>query len=426
MSQGNLATAQARKPANPEDLQREKVALVGQMTLGIAHELSNPLAAIVASAQTMLAFWPRKTDKSGDGAGEAPTQLDPAAAIQFREDIELILSEARRAGEIVGGLLAFARQKPNERAVVSVFDIIHRVAALSSNLMRTHNVELHLPTDNETNANIFVEGDPNQLQQVLLNLFVNAQQAISAVHTSGSVEVMIRQPDPGFVEILVDDDGPGIPEDEWDQIFEPFYTTKPDGQGTGLGLSICADIIRKHGGVLRIEKSDRTGTRFVVSLQIVSNLARTEEPSPEGKGSEQEKSVLRIATREARKVLLVDDEAAILRSVGRFLENSGYDVQIANTGSEALEAIRESQFDAVISDLRMPGLSGEELFKHTKAEQPETASRMVFTSGDMLREESREFVRNSGCKSLEKPYELSALLEILEQICHHPNGDETA
>ena len=418
-------TTQPQAPANPEGLQREKVALVGQMTLGIAHELSNPLAAIVASAQTMLAFWPRSADGS-----DGPTQLDPKAALQFREDIELILSEARRAGEIIGGLLAFARQKPNERAVVSLSSIISKVAALATNLMRTNNVDLCLPWDNgnASTPDAYVEGDPNQLQQVFLNLFVNAQQAISASHSSGIVEVILRTTKSGIVEVLVDDNGPGIPEEDWESIFKPFYTTKPDGQGTGLGLSICADIVRAHGGKLRIEKSDRFGTRFVLSLQTVPNTSQATVvfPRQSCESPGREHTVRSASVEETHKVLLVDDEAAILRSVGRFLKNSGYDVQVANTGSDALEAIRKSQFDAVISDLRMPGLSGEELFRHIKAEQPDTASRMVFTSGDMLREESREFVRQSGCRSLEKPYELSALLEILEQICNPTKGDKTA
>lgn len=408
--------------AHPEELQHDRVAVVGQMTLAVAHELSNPLAAIVASAQTMLAFWPRQTPPSRQDDEDYPAtaQLDPAAAIQYREDIELILSEARRAGEIVGGLLAFARQQRPERKVVSISEVVQRVAVLGNNLLQTHDIRLRLPNMEEQEGRVWVKGDSNQLQQVMLNLLVNAQQAITGAGSGSTIEIGLRHPSTMLAEITVEDDGPGIPWEKRAMVFEPFFTTKPAGQGTGLGLPICSEIVNSHGGSLRLEEPESgLGARFVISLPLIdtSQNDNSAECTPEASCVDMTSLPAAEATTQPRRLLIVDDEKAILRSVGRFLKGSGYDVETASTGSDALLALRERQFDAVVCDLRMPGLSGEELFERARAEFPEVAPRIIFTSGDLLREESREFVRNSGCRSLQKPYELSDLLDILHEVC---------
>ncbi len=408
--------------AQPEELQHDRVAVVGQMTLAVAHELSNPLAAIVASAQTMLAFWPRQTQprEKDDEDDPPPAQLDPAAAIQYREDIELILSEARRAGEIVGSLLAFARQQRPERKIVSLSEVVQRAAVLGNNLLQTHNIRLRLPNLEKQKDRVWVRGDSNQLQQVMLNLLVNAQQAITGAGSGSTIEIGFRHPSAMLAEITVEDDGPGIPWDKRAMVFEPFFTTKPAGQGTGLGLPICSEIVNSHGGSLRLEEPESgPGSRFVISLPLIdaSQNDNTTECTPDATCADIKSLPAPEASKRPRRLLIVDDEKAILRSVGRFLKGSGYDVETANTGSDALLALRDRQFDAVVCDLRMPGLSGEELFERARAECPEVIPRIVFTSGDLLREESREFVRHSGCRSLQKPYELSDLIDILHEVC---------
>jgi|GEM_PF-1225041 len=427
MARSNVATQNGQLDTGlTEELQQDKVAVVGQMTLAVAHELSNPLAAIVASAQTMLAFWPRQNTQATVSEIEAASNahLDPAAAIQFREDIELILSEARRAGEIVGGLLAFARQQRPERCAVSLHEVIQRVALLGNNLLQTHNITLQLPTFSEEKNDLWVEADSNQLQQVLLNLLVNAQQAICGIKKNGKVEIAVHRVSGPMAEVHVEDDGPGIPDTQRAAVLQPFFTTKPAGEGTGLGLPICVDILRALGGSLRIEDTESgMGTRFVISLPLTE---RVEENTPDASialpfAKPAEETLPVGADDQPSRVLLVDDEAAILRSVGRYLAGAGYDVTTAHTGKDALCRMRADHFDAVVCDLRMPELSGEELYKLAKDECPDLVPRMIFTSGDLLRQESREFVNESGCHSLQKPYELTDLLDILVEVCLQEN-----
>lgn len=398
------------------DIQLKKLSLLGEMTSSITHELSNPLAAIVTSAQTMLAFGPR--DNEGDSAGELS-----GSQVGFQEDLELILSQARRAGEIISGLLAFARKDDVEPQPVSMMEIIRQVSALARHHLRLHDVVLDTTGVRGHDSSSWVEGNPNQLQQLLLNLIINAQQAISANQSGGTVWITSEHVFDGMLEVAIEDDGPGVPPEMQSMIFEAFYTTKPASQGTGLGLSISAEIARSHGATIRVEDRPGGGARFVIPFPTLP------DPRPETQQIAIPDVVPIAAVRRrgchgpCPRVLLVDDEPVILRSVGRFLTASGYDVETSASGHEAIAALRSGTYDAVISDLRMPELSGEEFFAIVKLEFPEMASRIIFTSGDMMRESSREFVRDSGCPYLQKPYEIADLVTILNQLSPSTNGN---
>lgn len=395
------------------DIQLKKLSLLGEMTSSITHELSNPLAAIVTSAQTMLAFGPRDLDRNSGG------ELS-RSQVGFQEDLELILSQARRAGEIISGLLAFARKDDAEPQPVSMMEIIRQVSALARHHLRLHDVVLDTTGVRGHDSSSWVEGNPNQLQQLLLNLIINAQQAISANQSGGTVWITSEHVFDGMLEVAIEDDGPGVPPEMQSMIFEAFYTTKPASQGTGLGLSISAEIARSHGATIRVEDRPGGGARFVIPFPTLP------DPRPETQQIAIP-DVVPIAAVWGRapcqRVLLVDDEPVILRSVGRFLSASGYDVETSASGHEAIAALRSGTYDAVISDLRMPELSGEEFFATVKLEFPEMASRIIFTSGDMMRESSREFVRDSGCPYLQKPYEIADLVTILNELSPSTEGN---
>lgn len=395
------------------DIQLKKLSLLGEMTSSITHELSNPLAAIVTTAQTMLAFGPRDLDR--DSGGELSR-----SQVGFQEDLELILSQARRAGEIIAGLLAFARKDPAEPQPVSMMEIIRQVSALARHHLRLHDVVLDTTGVRGRDASSWVEGNPNQLQQLLLNLIINAQQAVSAHEAGGTVWITTEHVFDGMLEVAIEDDGPGVPPEMHSTIFEAFYTTKPASQGTGLGLSISAEIARSHGATIRVEDRPGGGARFVISFPTLS------DPRPETQRIASPDAVPIAAERDrapCQRVLLVDDEQVILHSVGRFLSASGYDVETSASGHEAIAALRSGTYDAVVSDLRMPELSGEEFFATVKVEFPEMTSRIVFTSGDMMRETSREFVRDSGCPYLQKPYEIADLVTILRELSPSTDGN---
>lgn len=392
----------------PAEIQQDKLSVIGQMASSVAHELNNPLSAIVASVQTMLAVKPQD---------ESARSLEEAFGPRAWEDLEFILSEALRAGRIVNGLLSFARHEKTERRPTAVMEILQRMGALSRNHLQACNVTLeqHIDDDIQSRSWGWVVGDANQLEQVLLNLVINAGQAINTAKTSGTISISARKGSDESVVITVEDDGPGVLPAQRHDIFEPFYTTKPAGQGTGLGLAISAGIIRAHGGDIWVEAGEEQGARFVITLPVVASHSaeRNTEPTPMN-ATDQSPHLKRQAN---HWILLVDDDAAVRRSVSRFLRHAGYHVEAVSTGEAAVAMLRSRQFDAIISDLRMPGLSGEQLFHLVRCEFPNMAGRIVVTSGDMMREETRHFIQHSGCPALHKPYELTDLTTLLEHLC---------
>lgn len=424
-----------------DTIQRDKLAVIGQMASSVAHELSNPLATIVASAQAILAFWPKPgapasgPSQSRETWGPPPDFVAQGVPLrQLREDLELILTEARRAGEIVHGLLASARHHPPEWCICSIADVVRRTVALSRHHLKLNNISLQSPWfDPHEGFPLWsrMRGDANQLQQVLLNLIVNAQQAISSGKGYGTVRITLAPDGPDRIVLTVEDDGPGIPESLHAAIFRPFYTTKPVGKGTGLGLSISAGIMESHGGSIAVESPPAGGALFrliLPSLAATDRLAAPPQSTPADPAANPNSADIALLPGETvtrlRRVLLVDDEAGIRRSVSRLLRRCGFQVTDVPGAQPALHALQTGDFDVVISDLRMPGFSGEQFYERIQTEFPHMVGRVVFTSGDMLRDETQQFLTQSGCPSLQKPYDLGELVRVLRSIC--PADDATA
>jgi CheY-like chemotaxis protein len=306
--------------------------------------------------------------------------------------------------------------------------------ALSRHHLKLNNISLQSPWfDPHEGFPLWsrMRGDANQLQQVLLNLIVNAQQAISSGKGYGTVRITLAPDGPDRIVLTVEDDGPGIPENLHTVIFRPFYTTKPVGKGTGLGLSISAGIMEAHGGSINVETPESGGVRFRLILPSLAasdrltaaNQAAPVEPAG-GTTSADISSLVPEAVTRLRRVLLVDDEPGIRRSVSRLLRRCGFQVTDVAGAQPALHALQSGGFDVVISDLRMPGFSGEQFYERIQTEFPHMAGRVVFTSGDVLRDETQQFLTASGCPSLQKPYDLGELVRVLRSIC--PADDATA
>jgi two-component system NtrC family sensor kinase len=387
--------------------EREKLSLLGQMSSSVAHELKNPLATIVATAQSLLTFWTLPGGPLHIGA----RQRLPAKAqlIQLREDLQLVLSEARRASDIVLSLLAFVRRQPAQVQAVSMADLLRRAALLLGHDLEVQNVRL-VVTAAAGDGGPWVRGRENQLLQVLANLITNAGQALAMQRGGGTVIVECGEGENDDVVVSVEDDGPGVPAELRDQIFRPFFTTKPDGQGTGLGLPISLQIMQAHGGTLSLEDGTRGGARFVLRLPAslagpsgVERTCPTAAPPPE-----------RAAV---ARVLLVDDEPGLRGVTARYLRRCGFGVDEVATGSAALAALKTAAYDAILSDMRMPGFSGRDLFDLIRREWPALAARFILVSGDLMRQETARFVEQTGCHTLEKPYELADLLTLLDQVC---------
>ncbi|HEY9516632.1 MAG TPA: PAS domain S-box protein [Gemmatimonadaceae bacterium] len=373
-------------------LQREKLAAVGQLVSGVAHELNNPLAGVMAFAQLLEAA--------------------PGTVEEQRDAVRTIHKEAKRAARIVSNLLLFARERNPERTSTDMNSVMLDALELRRYVLRTQQVEVVTDFDLSLPP---VWADPFQLQQVVLNLVTNAEFALKEI--SGPKIMTFRTRRVGErVVASVTDNGPGIPSDVVDRIFNPFFTTKEVGEGTGLGLSISHGIIRQHGGQITVETSPGHGAAFSIELPL-SPRARAEIRS----GAEVEEHHA-----EAGYVfLIVDDEPSIRRAVVRYLEREGHAVDMAATGSEALARMALKRYDAILLDLRMPDTAGGGVYARLLESDPEHAARVVFATGDVESDESREFLRAARRPYLTKPFMLPAVAQLLCSVAAGRDMPET-
>ena len=358
-------------------VQSEKLSAIGQLIAGVAHELNNPLASVLGFA---------------DFLGESSHM--PA---ELAEPVRVIQQEAQRAAGIVRNLLTFARRQEQEHRHVDVGAILQRTVQLLGNQLIGLHVEPRLEIEADLPA---VAGSPNQIQQVFLNLINNAAQAIASAGRGGTVTISARAWLDG-VAVDVKDDGPGITEDIQQRVFEPFFTTKPPGQGTGLGLSICQGIIKEHGGRITLKSARGEGATFTVELPP----ARPEQPAAAAAPS--------AARAGPSRILVVDDEPHILHYMRATLEAWGHSVETAADGVEALTIALGGAHDVIITDVRMPKLSGREFYERLSAERPEVAARVVFSTGDTVRDDTMAFLERSGRPFLHKPFKLAELRSTL-------------
>jgi len=366
-----------------EQLMRsEKLAAIGQLVSGVAHELNNPLTGIMAFAQLLHA-----------AGAETP---------EHRDAVETIHREAKRAARIVANLLLFARQRSPERTETDLNRVLRDTIELRRYVLRTMQVEVATEFDPALPR---TWADASQLQQVALNLLTNAEHAVSKSGGRKRITVGTRRRG-DLLEMYVADTGPGIAPEHAEQIFNPFFTTKPEGEGTGLGLSISDGIVREHGGSIRVESRPGQGASFIVSLPVSAAPAQPTAPAAEP---------LR-AKGPPRRFLLVDDEPAIRAALAMHLRRAGHQVDAADSGHHAIALLGRQTYDAIFLDLRMPDVSGIELYARLRAGDPRHAARVVFATGDTEAEGAREFLRTAGRPFLAKPFLLGQVSEMLEQV----------
>jgi signal transduction histidine kinase/ActR/RegA family two-component response regulator len=368
----------------------ERLASLGTLVGGVAHELNNPLAAIKGFAQLML--------------------LDEHPSAD-RDALETMLREADRAAGIVSHLRVLAQQtqeEPRARGSVDVNDVLRHVLKLRRYTLATSNITLvealapDLPP---------VWASREQMEQVAVNLVVNAEQAMAGRAGPAVLTVRTRVCG-GRVCMEVSDTGPGIPREHRERIFDPFWTTKPPGQGTGLGLSLVHGIVAESGGEVEVESTVGAGSTFLVRLPV-SRTAQGDAAVP---------TQATPATTRAR-VLLVDDEEPIRRTIGRFLRRRGFEVHDAAEGGEALRMVRAQPaghgFDAILSDLRMPGLSGDRLLETLRADGQGFDRRLIVVTGDSASSETAGILAAVGVPVIFKPFDLEeierAILKRIEE-----------
>jgi len=357
-------------------IQSEKLSAIGQLIAGVAHELNNPLASVLGFADYLVE------------SGDVPPHL--------AEPLRVIQQEAQRAAMIVRNLLTFARRQERDRRQLAVGTVLERTIALLRNQLLGLHVDIELSVDPDLPE---VDGNLNQLQQVFLNLANNAAQAIASTGRPGRVLVHARRRLDG-VAVDVTDDGPGIPENLHQRVFEPFFTTKPEGEGTGLGLSICQGIVKEHGGRLTLESVPGQGATFTVELPAACltppAASLPEAPNPT-----------------AGRILLVDDEPHILHYMRATLTAWGHQVDVATDGEAAVARALEGGYDLIITDVRMPHMSGRDLYERLHRDAPAVAERVVFSTGDTVRDDTLAFLEHAGRPVLHKPFKLAELRQVL-------------
>ncbi|MHB1295119.1 MAG: hybrid sensor histidine kinase/response regulator [Anaerolineae bacterium] len=373
-----VTTAQAVIARLDERLARtEGLACIGELVSGVAHELNNPLTSVLGYAELLQTL---------------------SVSDALKSDLEIIRNEATRCRVIVKNLLSLARRQQPDLVPIQINDLIQRTLELKAYPLRMDNIcvvsslKPDLP---------LVLVNAYSIQQVLLNLANNAHEAMSprqrGILRISSEEVCLDRRQ--MVRVAISDDGPGIPPELRERIFESFFTTKHTG--TGLGLAISRKIVSECGGRLDIDEEYTGGARFVLDLPV-ANI-----PSP--LFLQEDVAALCEEAPNTCSVLIVDDEPGVVDLMRRVLTDAGYHVEHAFNGDQALGKLAAESFDLVLLDLRMPGSGGQVVYRQILERSPHQAARVIFTTGDIASAATLEWLAETGCPVLEKPFNVLEL-----------------
>ena len=362
-----------------------RMSVVGHLAAAVAHEVNNPLAAIVMMTRVLL-------------DGDLPDEL--------RRDLEIINAEAHRAGGISRNLLAFSRHADTQKTATDLEAIVREVSRLKLPELRLSEIEIDIVMPARLPCALANAG---QMRQIFHNLISNAAQAIQEHRDGGLIRITARAAEPGWLEVTVDDEGAGIPEHILQRVMTPFFTTKPIGRGTGLGLSVSRDIVEDHGGELSIgNRPAAEGGGARVTIRLPTTEARAATPT-------RTVSELAGGGNHRGRVLIVDDDAAVAATLQRLVQRLGYVGQVEHRAEAAIERIVAGEtFDAILTDLKMPGVGGAGLLRAVEANRPDLLARVVFMSGDISPEVS--FIAGAACQTLAKPFTRDQLQDALEAV----------
>jgi signal transduction histidine kinase/CheY-like chemotaxis protein len=359
----------------------EKMAAIGRLVSGVAHELNNPLAGILGYAQLV-----------------ARSELDPAT----RRMTEVILAQAERAGKIVQNFLSLAAKTDPKRVSFDLNETIRTVIQLRE---YQENVDDIVITADLSEDLPHAWGDSHQIEQVLLNLIVNAEDAIAdAQRRPGSIHIKTAV-EGGRIHTTITDNGSGIHARDMSRIFDAFFTTKEKQRGTGLGLSICADIVKDHDGELYAWSTYGSGSTFTVEMPVRKAVEQEEMPPLRTSQGQ----LLR-----GKHVLVIDDEVHITELIFDVLARQGARIDLANSGMDALSQIKKKDYDVIICDQRMPGISGQRLYRLVESLNPEMRHRFLFVTGDVVNAQTKRFFTQAGVRYIRKPFRIQELVDGIE------------
>ncbi len=367
--------------------QAEKLSALGQMMSGVAHELNNPLASVRGYAELMLTHH----------------ELSP----QTRADLEKVASESDRAAKLVSQFLTFARAEAPQRAPVNLNELVASAVALREFEFRVAGVELK----NEPASDLPpILADADKLQNVILNLLGNALQALCDHPQPRRVTIRTARSKANIL-LSVADNGPGIPPELVPRIFEPFFSTKEVGAGTGLGLSVVHSIMSDHGGRIHHEQTPGGGATFVIAFPVTEATTHPAQTKPDTQPAPAHQTNLTGIS-----ILVVDDEKPIAELLCEMLGHLGCHTVTASSGVQAMAQIRQRDFDVILSDYRMPNMNGEQFYEQLRKLKPHLARRVIFISGDVVNEQTQNFLKAVGNLHLAKPFNLSAVQAAIRNV----------
>ncbi len=384
--QVNVRDVSERKKVGQQLRRAEKLSALGQLIAGVAHELNNPLAVVMGFSQVMA----------------KRTGLDK----KTRDELDRIVHETERATKIVRDLLAFARPSDPQKTLVDINRLVASVAETQEAVIHNAGIQLKSSLTADLPKTMV---DHGQIEQVLVNLISNAVHSLSAREKPRQLTVGTEE-NGYYIRIVVADNGPGISREIIGQIFNPFFTTKPLGKGTGLGLTISNTIVQEHRGKILVESQPGAGAKFVVELPIVQ--AGVEAVPAEALPAPKRQ----LLPQGKHSILIVDDEPGIVEVLSAVLSETGHDVVSATNGEEAMARIATGKFDVILSDMRMPGMDGVQLFETLKGKDEGLAHRIIFVTGDTVSPDTRSFLEDTGNRWVSKPFNIQQIIDTVNEV----------
>jgi two-component system cell cycle sensor histidine kinase/response regulator CckA len=378
-----------RKAIQARLAEAERLTALGVLSAGVAHEINNPLAYVLLNLEYLRQQLPRLAE-------------DPARLSDLMVRVRDACHGAERVATIVRDLRTFARGDDGTRGPVDLREVIEAAINIAGNTLKQ---SARIVRDYGESP--LVDASANRLEQVFLNLLLNAAQALpNGDPERDEIRIRLYGDQLRAVAEIVDT-GPGVPEQVIGRIFEPFFTTKPVGVGTGLGLPICRSILAAHGGTIEVESRPSEGATFRIILPA-SSTAR---------GAARRTSSRPLVSLGPRgRVLVVDDEVAVGSTLRLVLQRE-HDVQLATSGEEALELLATgSRFHAIVCDLMMPGMTGVDLYEAIRTAHPGLEERMVFMTGGALLAKTEDFLSRVKNPLLEKPFDVPLVRRTLEKL----------
>jgi two-component system NtrC family sensor kinase len=373
--------------------QRERLAAMGSLLAGVAHELNNPLAVVV---------------------GRSIMLEEVATEPRLLSGVQKIRTAAERCARIVKTFLAMARERGQNKTRVKVEDIIEAALDVVDYSLRTTDIEV---TRDFAPGLPELYADADQLHQVFMNLFVNAQQAMAAAPGPRRLRIEANPcADALSVRVVVSDSGPGIPADIRARIFDPYFTTKVIGKGIGVGLSISQGIVEAHRGMLLEQSEPGAGARFVLTLPVAGADDPKRLPLPVT-----QHPAMQLGR---RRVLVVDDDEEVRETIAEILMRAKHEVDLCASGGAAVVQLGLGDYDVIISDLRMQDGDGPALYRELAAHWPHLVPRLAFVSGDDLSADLRHFLAEVHRPLIKKPFTPASVELAMAQVCAASPGAE--